>query len=393
MRAILSLFALIATLLVVSDVPAQFPQQGGGQQGGGKKGKGGGGQGGAQGGPQGATQGMIIPGGGKGGQGGNPFGGGKSPFGGGGLSKDSANVFEMLAKGKPYFMISETRTLRGPLSAFAKEQGITNDQITREQFNTFYAKMDQYSGAGGGGGRQNFGPGGEGFTPPPGSPPIAPGQDPLQAIAQWAEADFKRRDINGDGRLVPEEMSDQLRNQLDRWDTDHDGLISLDEYKVYYSARLQMRDGAPDQQPNPVSILIEEDYDRRPDVIRAGKLPKELPRWFGELDTDQDGQVALHEWFKAGKEIDEFKEWDRNDDGLLTAEEVLFHMKANGISTASNGNRGPGGTSMGDRAFGRGPGEWNGIGGGESGGEGRPKGKKDGGGGMADFFKKKKGGG
>ncbi len=372
MRAILSLFALIATLLVASDVPAQFPPQGG-QQGGGKKGKDGG-----RGGPQGATPGGIQ------------FGGGKTPFGGGGLTANAASTFEMVSKGRPYFLISETRTLRGPLTAFAKEQGITNDQITREQFNTFYAKMDQYSSApGGGGGRQGFG-GGDGLTPPPGSPPIAPGQDPLQAIAQWAEADFKRRDINGDGRLVPEEMSEQLRNQIDRWDTDHDGLVNLDEYKVYYSARLQMRDGAPSQ-PNPVTILIEEDYDRRPDVIRAGKLPKELPKWFGELDGDQDGQVALHEWFKAGKEVDDFKEWDRNDDGLVTAEEVLFHMKSNGISTASSGNRGPGGPSMGERPFGRGPGEWNAGRDNESGGDPRSKGKKDGGG-MADFFKKKKGG-
>jgi hypothetical protein len=328
-----------------------------------------------------------FPGGGGGGKGsGFPSGGkgGGFPGGASGFPKDANGIFEMYARGRPYIVISEARQMQGPLMMFAKEQGITNDQITREQFNAFYLKMDQYraSAFGGGKGMSGFskgGPQGSGLTPPPGSPPIQPGQNPLEAIAAWAEADFNRRDQNGDKQLVPEEMSEQLRAQIDRWDTDHDGLISLDEYKVYYSARLQMRDGDPRgmQQPsNPLTILIEEDYDRRPDVIRAGKLPKELPRWFTELDADSDGQIALHEWHKAGKEIDEFKEWDRNDDALLTAEEVLFKQRANGgTSLAGNGNGFGNGFDRGSME-GKGP---RGFGGGFGGGE-RPSGGFGGGG-------------
>lgn len=273
----------------------------------------------------------------------------KGPGGSGGASRDAGTMFDFLARGRPYFLISETRSMREPLAAFAKEKGITNDQITREQFTVFYGKMDQYRAPGAGAPpRSGFGPPGTapGSSPnaatsaipsAPGSP-AGPGQNPLEAIGQWAEADLRRRDQNGDGKLTPDEMSETLRGQLDRWDTDRDGLISLDEYKVYYSARLQMRDGAPAATPvNPLTILIEDDYDRRPDVIRIGKLPKELPKWFGELDGDQDGQVALHEWFRAGKDIEEFKDWDRNDDGLVTAEEVLFKQRsANKTATASN---------------------------------------------------------
>ncbi len=370
MRLLLSLFTMAAALLIVSDVPAQNPQQGDRQQGAGKKGKFGGQQGGgAEGGIQ--NQGMQAPGMQGGGR-----QGGKGMMGGG---TDAMFIFESMAKGRPYFLISDARNLRASLTAFAKEQGITNDQITREQFSTFFPKAGQYMMPGGG---RPGGPQGDGPTPPPGSPPIQPGQNPLEAIAAWAEADFKRRDINGDGRLVPEEMSEQLRSQLDRWDTNHDGLITLDEYKVYFSARLQMGDGGQNQ-PNPITILIEEDYDRRPDVIRAGKLPKELPKWFGELDVDQDGQVALHEWFKAGKDLEEFKEWDRNDDGLITAEEVLFRMKSNGTLSASNG-RSPGES--------RGQGQWDGVRGGDSSGDPRSEGKGNGGS-MADFFSKKKKGG
>jgi hypothetical protein len=401
MRASLTFFALLATLLVASDLSAQFGAQGGG------------------GGPGGGKGGF---GGGKGG-----FGGGKGGFGGqtggpGGGGANALQTFEFLAKGRPYILISDIRQtgLAIPLSAFAKEQGITNDQITRDQFLTFSTKMDQYRNQGGfGGGKGGFGggpggfggpPGGfQGLTPPPGSPPIGPGQNPLDAIAQWAEADFRRRDLNGDGKLTPDEMSDQLRTQIDRWDTDRDGLISLDEYKVYYSARLQMRDGAPNAGPaNPVTILIEEDYDRRPEVIRAGKLPRDLPKWFTDLDSEQTGQIALHQWFKAGKDIDEFKEWDRNDDGFVTVEEVLFKQRPAGGANSANGNRGPsqafsgpmfGGPGFGGPGGGRSPGEWNGsldAGADARGGKGFGKGGGRGGdasgnGGGMDFLKKKKG--
>ena len=99
---------------------------------------------------------------------------------------------------------------------------------------------------------------------------------------------------------------------------------------------MQMRDGT-DGTPPPITILIEEDMlDRRPTVLRAGKLPKELPKWFAELDGDKDGQVALHEWRRGGKNIDEFKDWDRNDDGFVTAEEVLGKMRVDSIALAGN---------------------------------------------------------
>ena len=57
-------------------------------------------------------------------------------------------------------------------------------------------------------------------------------------------------------------------------------------------------------QAMPLALMEEEDWDRKPTVLRAGKLPKDgLPTWFKELDTDGDGQVALFEWRKAGKNL------------------------------------------------------------------------------------------
>ena len=80
------------------------------------------------------------------------------------------------------------------------------------------------------------------------------------------------------------------------------------------------------------------------EVWRSGFLPKELPGWFKELDANNDGQVSLMEWMKAGKPMSEFAKYDRNDDGLLTPEEVLrvtrlaAGLPANGEAVAANGD-------------------------------------------------------
>jgi Ca2+-binding EF-hand superfamily protein len=63
----------------------------------------------------------------------------------------------------------------------------------------------------------------------------------------------------------------------------------------------------------------------------GGISPKSLPPWFKDLDTDGDGQVALYEWRRAGKSIDEFREYDLNDDGFITADEVIQVMKQKAV--------------------------------------------------------------
>jgi hypothetical protein len=67
--------------------------------------------------------------------------------------------------------------------------------------------------------------------------------------------------------------------------------------------------------------------EKRPAVYKYGNLPKELPAWFAQLDTDKDGQVGLYEWKKGGGDIRKFMEMDRNGDGFLTVEEVLRYQK------------------------------------------------------------------
>jgi hypothetical protein len=64
-------------------------------------------------------------------------------------------------------------------------------------------------------------------------------------------------------------------------------------------------------------------------VYRAGNLPLDkLPPWFAQLDTDRDGQIGLYEWRRAGKPLEDFRAMDRNNDGFLTVEEVLYYQAA-----------------------------------------------------------------
>lgn len=282
-------------------------------------------------------------------------------------------MFNRFSKGKDYIDRNE---LDGGQQFFfdriAQQMGVTNGRITREQFKSateqFMSKMRE--GGFGGGGRGGFGRGGFGGPPNP------------DMVNRFVEERFKQSDKNGDGLLSADEMSDALKSEREKWDTNKDGFIDLTEYKAYTSARFQQRqdergksDGGPpgpngDFPPLPGGTEQPEEPDQRPVVYRAGKLPKELPSWFVELDTDVDGQVGLYEWVKAGRPIDEFRSMDTNDDSFLTPEEALRYTKdgkslnmnvAHHSADGESSFRGPtsarpysGGENKGDRSGGNG---------------------------------------
>jgi Ca2+-binding EF-hand superfamily protein len=281
---------------------------------------------------------LTQPGGGRGGRG--KGGGGWGKGGGGKMNPDM--IFNFMSQGKDYIVISEIRRGREQAEEYAQRKGITNGQLTREQFaeymNERFASWQSNRGGGAGG---------------------------PAASADPAKDYFDRLDRNRDGVLTDNEIPEALKADLSKWDTNRDGKVQLDEYRAYFKA-YPPADAAPAAVSVAPAASPLEELDKRATVYRAGNLPKELQKtWFEEYDTDKDGQVGLYEWKAGGRPISEFRGMDANGDGFITAEEALRWVRKNGggntggnnVASAGQGGRGQG---MGG---GGGSGRWQGNGG------------------------------
>jgi hypothetical protein len=275
---------------------------------------------------------------------------------------DPNQFFDRLANGKDVITRADIANpmMQAMFDRMAQNLGITNGQITREQFT---AAMQNFRGNRG----QGTGPGN------------GQGQGGSDRIAAMAESSFQALDQNRDGLLNSDEMPEELRVERDKWDTNKDGFIDLAEYKVYFQARVQQWMADRNTNPNPgggfdpnangLPPTQTEEEDAKPVVYRAGNLPQGIPPWFAQLDTDQDGQIGLYEWKTSGRSIQEFEQMDRNGDGFLTIDEVMRYEAA---QAKKRGNT-PGGNVFALGGGGR-PGGFGGFGGQNFGGGngGRP---------------------
>jgi Ca2+-binding EF-hand superfamily protein len=275
-------------------------------------------------------------------------GGGRGNRGGGFGGFDPAQMFDRMAQGKGTIVIAEQDPRRQQfLNMIAQQLNITNGQITRDQY---IEGMQKGAAMMGGMGRPGRGgpplatPGGP--TPAPGAPGAAPAGPTPDMTNNWAENMFRRLDTRGAGLLTYEEMPETLRAERDKWDTNKDGFIDLNEFKAFFQARMQQMQadraaaGGPGSWPGGPTILPDnpiEDEEKKPAVYRAGKLPKDIPSWFKDLDTDGDGQIGLYEWKNSGRPLDEFFKMDRNGDGFLTVQEVMYHEAQVRGKSGSNG--------------------------------------------------------
>jgi hypothetical protein len=200
-------------------------------------------------------------------------------------------TFEELAKGKDYIVIAdvtEPRWMSRSLEKFATENGITDGKITREQFQKYGERARA---------RQAKGP----FVLDPkqlGKGPITLDPNQLGKLLTPGKKDAgdpkKGSAEGGEKKLSPEKPA---------------------------ATAEPTRTAEPDPAPT---------------VFRPGKLPKGLPSWFKELDTDKDGQISLYEWRMAKKSLNEFLRMDRNRDGYLSVEEVLRYQKQKRESDAQS---------------------------------------------------------
>ncbi|WP_052640112.1 EF-hand domain-containing protein, partial [Zavarzinella formosa] len=266
------------------------------------------------------------------------FPGGGGPGGGFDPSKmDPDFLFTILGKGQDSVNRDQLDE-RGQrmFDRFAPMMGITGTTITREQFRGGMAKVQEMAKNGqlpqmnfGGGGRGPGGPGGD--RGGPGGPGGDNGQNMIDRIA---EEGFKKYDKNQDGLIQIDELPEDhaLRNEREKYDTNSDGFYDLAEFKVYVAARFGGgRDGGQ-QSGTPGGARPaqqDDDPDRRPTIVRASNLPKDLPSWFAELDRngDRDGQVGLYEWKESGRKIADYLAMDLNGDGFLTVDEYYRWKK------------------------------------------------------------------
>jgi EF hand len=390
-------FLLIGGVLLLLGPTTALTQQFGGQPGGGGGGRRGGG------GQQGGMQ-IQVPGGGQPGgfqfqqPGGGGFqfqqpGGGGQPGGGrggfGGQQMDpkaiATMMFDRMAQGKDSISAADLvaqsvqrgdPTANDTMQQFLQSQGISNGQLTRDQFSTYMEqRMAQFQG---GGNRMGGMPGGRGGVR---------GQPTPQDDERQAEIWFNQMDKNKDGQLDPAEMEATLLEEKDVWDTNHDGLINLEEYKEYYKARMASLRQQNGQNPgngwNPAQAFMDQQdqvEDKRLTVYRVGNLPlRELPQWYSQLDSDRDGQIGLYEWKAAGRPIEEFKAIDINSDGFITVDEALHWQKKQLAMMGGNGSMGQMGMMGGPGGqWGQGGpgGQWGQGGGGRGGrGQGGPGGQ------------------
>lgn len=150
-------------------------------------------------------------------------------------------------------------------------------------------------------------------NPPPAADAPGPHED--------ADKVFRVLDRDGNGELDSDEFTAGLKGDKLRADIDGNGRISKEEYRDYFQRKVVAKAD--------VMFATAKNGDAGG---KAGGKPKPgggLPEWFTTLDTDKDGQIALHEWRKAGRPIALFTDMDLNGDGFVTRDEYLRYVKMN----------------------------------------------------------------
>ncbi|NOX74642.1 MAG: calcium-binding protein [Alphaproteobacteria bacterium] len=105
--------------------------------------------------------------------------------------------------------------------------------------------------------------------------------------------DFEKVDLNGDGKITPEEMSTYRATKFAEQDADGDGFLSREEISAAILARIQ------------------------------DNMDKRLDRMFKRGDADGDGMISLAELPGGGdRSAKLFERLDKDGDGAISADEM-----------------------------------------------------------------------
>ena len=91
------------------------------------------------------------------------------------------------------------------------------------------------------------------------------------------------RDTDGDDRLTPEELPEQMRRNFDRMDSDGDGHVGPREIQA-----MMQRDVGRNRPPRGLGGLARWDSDGD-GQLSLEEVPPQIERRFGQLDTNRDG--------------------------------------------------------------------------------------------------------
>jgi hypothetical protein len=150
--------------------------------------------------------------------------------------------------------------------------------------------------------------------------------------------EYQAADINKDGVISTDELVTRL-NALNSGQGGASASSSGSSNSGSGYSRYGNRDRGSDRDRGGRSS--DKDKDAKKPLIRAltptERLPKGLPDWFLRNDADADGQVSMVEYAAAWSEktAAEFQKYDLNQDGIITADEVLTVDKDSKSTTRS----------------------------------------------------------
>jgi hypothetical protein len=154
---------------------------------------------------------------------------------------------------------------------------------------------------------------------------------------------IQRMDQDGDGTINPDEIDDRFRGMADRvfqrLGIDPSRPVSIDDVQKKVE---EQNDGAsrgrranqPQEEKPKDGYLVEGSSrfaGRKTYSVGEGpELPKGLPSWWSQRDQNKDGNVTMAEFLEgasSARRIEEFVDYDFNDDGVITPKEGKAEKK------------------------------------------------------------------